>query len=92
MLPVIWHPEAELDLLEIVLYIAERSPKAAHKLGNLLRESVDYLPNHPYLYEESDRVQGCREIVVHPNYLVFYEVLDTHISIIKVAHARQEYP
>lgn len=92
MLPVIWHPEAELDLLEIVLYIAERSPKAAHKLGSSLRESTRYLPEHPYLYEESDRVPGCREIVVHPNYLVFYEVLSTHILIVKVAHARQQYP
>jgi toxin ParE1/3/4 len=92
MLPVVWHPEAELDLLEIVQYIAERSPMAAHKLGRLLQDSVAYLSEHPYLFKASDRVAGCREIVVHPNYLVFYKIESNHISVVKVAHARQEYP
>jgi toxin ParE1/3/4 len=92
MLPVIWHPEAELDLLEIVQYIAERSPIAAHKLGRLLQDSVVYLSDHPYLFKASDRVAGCREIVVHPNYLVFYKIESNHISVVKVAHARQEFP
>lgn len=92
MLPVFWHPEAELDLLEIVQYIAERSPQAAIELSVLLRDSVIHLSEHPYLFKSSNRVLGCREIVVHPNYLVFYKVLDASVLVVKVAHARQQYP
>jgi toxin ParE1/3/4 len=92
MLPIIWHPAAEKDLLVIIEYVAERNPTAAFKLNDLLRDSVTLLAEHPYLFKASDRVKGCREIVVHPNYLILYKVLASSVLVIKVAHARQMFP
>jgi plasmid stabilization system protein ParE len=34
---------------------------------------------------------GTREIVVHPNYIVFYEVTDV-IEVLAVVHARENFP
>lgn len=92
MLPVVWHPDSELDLLEIIQFIGERNPLAAVNLADLLRNSVVHLSGHPYLFKSSTRVHGCREIVVHPNYLVFYKVLVDQVLVVKVAHSRQQFP
>jgi toxin ParE1/3/4 len=92
VLPVIWHPEAEKDLLEIVAFIAEHDYAAAEKIGHLIHESAEPLSEHPFLYKTSDRKPGYREIVVHPNYLVFYRVLVDCVQVEMVAHARQQYP
>jgi toxin ParE1/3/4 len=92
VLPVVWHPDAERDLLEIVRFVAERDFKAAQRLGRVVYESAEPLGEHPYLYKVSERKPGWREIVAHPNYLVFYRVLADRVQVDKVAHARQQYP
>jgi toxin ParE1/3/4 len=30
--------------------------------------------------------------VAHPNYVVVYRVIDEHIEVMSVLHARQQYP
>lgn len=92
MLPVVWHPDAEQDLLEIVAFIAEHDFSAAERLGRLIYESAEPLAEHPFMYKVSIRKAGYREIVVHPNYLVFYRVLADCVQIEMVAHSRQQYP
>jgi len=92
MLPVVWSEEAEDDLAQIVDYIAEHSPQAARKLAGRLRESVQPLADFPYLFRESERMPGCREIVAHPNYLVFYRILPNRIRVEMVAHGHRNFP
>jgi addiction module RelE/StbE family toxin len=91
MLLVKWHDEARNDLLEIMAYIAERNEHAALDLFERIERSLEHLPEHPYLYKPSLRLSGAREIVVHPNYIVFYEVADV-IEILAVVHARENFP
>ena len=38
------------------------------------------------------RVEGTREAVVHPNYILIYRVATDAVEIVAVVHARQEYP
>ena len=45
----------------------------------------------PYLFRPG-RVSGTRERVVHPNYIVVYQVGDDAIDILRVLHSRQRYP
>ncbi|MDO8342037.1 MAG: type II toxin-antitoxin system RelE/ParE family toxin [Cellvibrio sp.] len=92
MLPVIWLASAAADLIEIVRYIAAENPVAARKLKQRIEDAVVPLSEHPYLYRSSERVPGVREMVVHPNYLVFYRVTHVNIEIVAVVHARREYP
>lgn len=45
----------------------------------------------PYLFRPG-RVPGTREYVVHPNYIVVYQVGDEMIDILRVLHSRRQYP
>jgi toxin ParE1/3/4 len=91
MLSIVWKDEARADLLGIVRYVAERNPAAAVQLGRTIEESVWPLPEHPYLFRPG-RMPGTREIVAHRNYIVVYRVELTSIEVLRVLHARQEYP
>jgi len=92
MLPLIWTPQAREDLREIVSYIARRNPSAARRMRQVLEHSVLPLREHPLMYPQSRRMPNCREIVAHPNYLVFYRVADNHIEIVNVVHGRRNFP
>jgi len=92
ILPIVWSDVAEDDLAQIVDYIAEHNPQAARQLARRIRESVQPLANFPYLFRESERMPGCREIVAHPNDLVFYRILSDRIRVEMVAHGRRNFP
>ena len=53
--------------------------------------SAQSLPLMSYLFRLG-RVPGTREHVVHPNYIVVYQVGDDVIDILRVLHSRQQYP
>lgn len=91
MLPVQWLSAARDNLAAIVSHIAEYNPDAALSLQDDIEYSVSALPDHPYLYRRG-RVPGTREMVVHPNYYVVYRVTLTEIQVLRVLHARQQYP
>ena len=91
MLPVEWSDEAQFDLADIQGYIEQVSPQAAVKLREAIESSVERLPLAPYAFRKG-RVAGTREYVIRPNYLVIYMVSHHAIEILRVLHARQEYP
>ncbi|WP_254492489.1 type II toxin-antitoxin system RelE/ParE family toxin [Bartonella sp. B1099] len=92
MLPVVWLSSARDDLRQILTYIARENPFAARRMKRLLEESVLPLAEHPYLYRQSERILGLREIIAHPNYLILYRVAANQIEIVAVVHARREFP
>ncbi|MBE7375071.1 type II toxin-antitoxin system RelE/ParE family toxin [Pseudomonas lopnurensis] len=91
MQTVRWTDEAASDLVEIIDYIEQRNPLAAQALHTSILRVVEGLPSAPFLFRPG-RVAGTRECVVHPNYLVIYEVRTDSIDVLRVLHARQEYP
>lgn len=64
---------------------------AADALLAAIGTCTERLPEHPFLYRIG-RVEGTREAVVHPNYLVIYRVGVEEVEIINIVHARQQYP
>ena len=91
MAAVEWSEEARTDLLQILDYIGDRNPWAAERLADRIEQATSQLPYHPYLYKQSERVSGARELVVHPNYIVFYRV-EIVIEILAVVHAHRNFP
>jgi len=91
MLPVVWRAQAEDDLATITAYINEDNPLAARRLANDIRASTRLLPQNPLMYRQSDRIPGCREIVVRSNYIVIYRVYPDRIRIMRVVHGRRMY-
>jgi len=86
-----WADEATTDLVEIIDYIEQRNATAAQSLFSAIVQSAENLPRIPYLFRPG-RVPGTREHVVHPNYIVVYQVGSEGIDILRILHSRQQYP
>ncbi|WP_184801209.1 type II toxin-antitoxin system RelE/ParE family toxin [Nitrospirillum iridis] len=91
MLVISWRESARNDLARIIAFIAERNPFAARGMRQVIEDSVLPAATHRYIFRPG-RVPGTRKIVAHPNYIVIYEVRDTHIEVLAVLHTRQHYP
>ncbi|WP_017738347.1 type II toxin-antitoxin system RelE/ParE family toxin [Pseudomonas sp. CBZ-4] len=90
MLLVKWRPEAIAALTDIIDYIEQYNPVAAATLHRNIVAATEGLSSMPYGFK-CGRLIGTREMVVHPNYLVVYRVLE-QIEVLAVLHTRQEYP
>jgi len=91
MLPVIWNTQAQDDVDEIFSYISIRNRTAAERLADEIEASTLILSEHPYLYRLSRRLPGCREIVVHNNYIVIYRVETDCVRVVRVVHGSRMY-
>lgn len=92
MKQIIWFSGAEDDLDHIVDYIAVDNLEAALRLARRIVGEVEQsLPHNPNMGRVG-RVNGTRELVVHKNYIVIYEVLPDVINILEVIHAARLYP
>jgi len=91
VLVVRWTQEALKELEQILDYIAFDSGSAAERLSHQLNQSIRVACEFPNGFKPG-RIQGTREIVAHPNYIIVYRVMSEQIDIISVLHARQEYP
>lgn len=91
-----WRPKAREDLRGIVRYIGKDSPTRARSFGNALRDKTQSLARHPELGRKGrpGLPEWLRELVVHPDYIVFYRVLDEArtVEILRVKHAAQQTP
>jgi toxin ParE1/3/4 len=87
---------AREDLRAIVDYIGKDSPSRAKRFGQELRDKTNPLAQHPELGRKGrpGLPDWLRELVVHPNYVVFYRVLAEArtVEILRVNHAAQQAP
>ncbi len=87
-----WRPRAYGDLASIFEYIGMGGGSApvAH-FKKTLYEKIALLKIYPEMGRQG-RTAGTRELVVHPNYIVFYEVNNSLIEIMRIKHAAQQWP
>ena len=91
VLNLVWSAEARQELRTILEYIADRNAQAAAHLMGAIEACTERLAAHPYLHRRG-RISGTREAVVHPNYILIYEVSVDAVEIRSVIHTRREYP
>lgn len=91
-LPIVWRASARSDLAQIIRYVAGVNAPAARRLRQVLMDSVLPVSEHPYLYRQSQKIPAMREIVAHPNYIVYYRVTASSIEVVNVIHTRREFP
>jgi len=86
-----WRPMAREDLRSIIQYIGKDNPTRAKNFGKELRDKTKLLTRHPELGRPG-RLPGVRELVAHPNYIVFYRVPDEGrtVQILRMKHATQQ--
>ena len=86
-----WKASAIADLLAIIDYISDDNQDAAQALKDEIEEKTSRLPDHPQMYRVG-RVDGTREMVVRPNYIVVYAEDAGAVLILRVLHAAQQWP
>jgi toxin ParE1/3/4 len=86
-----WRPMALEDRDAIMDHIAEDNVAAALKLDAEFEAHADRACKTPTLYKPG-RMKGTREIVVHPNYVMVYQVETAAVVILRVLHAAQQWP
>lgn len=74
-------------------YIALDSPQAAVLLDDEFEAKAEQARQNPEMYRVG-RVDGTREIVVRPNYIMVYRVEDEGgtLTILRVLHAARQRP
>ena len=87
---------AREDLRAIVRQIGKDNPTRAKSFAAELRDSTKPLAQHPELGRKGrpGLPDWLRELVVHPNYIVFYRVLAEArtVEILRVKHVAQQVP
>ena len=86
-----WKASAVADLMAIVDYISDDNPDAALALMEEIQGKVAQLPAHPKRCRPG-RVEGTRELVVRPNYIVVYAENTLDVTVLRVLHAAQMWP
>jgi addiction module RelE/StbE family toxin len=84
------------DLRAIVRYIGKDNPSRAKSCGAEMRDKTERLAQHPELGRTGrpGLPDWLRELVVHPNYVVFYRVLAAKriVQILRLKHTAQQMP
>lgn len=86
-----WTLEAQQDRRRIRAHIAQENPAAALTLDELFSRKARNLVDHPAMARPG-RVAGTRELVVHRNYILIYDVAGEMVRILRVLHARRQWP
>jgi toxin ParE1/3/4 len=86
-----WKQEAFDDRDRIMDFIALDNPQAALDLDEIFEKKADTLKDQPKLFK-SGRMKGTREAVVHPNYVLVYEVSADTVTVLRVLHTSQAWP
>jgi len=90
---IVWSPTAQNKIKEILEYISEDNPGAALNLINDFERKVENLKENP----ESGRIvneitnPSIRELVVHENYGIIYEIGHDVFEFLTVRHFRQYF-
>ena len=87
----LWHPLAREDIAAIVAHVAARNPDAALALTARIEAGAAALGEMPGMGRPG-RVDGTRELVLHPNYVVVYAAADGAVTVLRVLHAARQWP
>ena len=88
---LVWRAMALSDRELIMDHIAADNPEAAIALDKAFESKARKAQYSPTMYK-AGRFPGTHEIVVRPNYVMIYRVVEDCIEIIRVLHTRQQWP
>jgi plasmid stabilization system protein ParE len=71
--------------------IGQDNPDAAADLDEMFESKGEIARQRPTLYRKG-RVLGTREIVAAANYVIVYAIKKDRVEVLRVMHARQQWP
>jgi addiction module RelE/StbE family toxin len=88
---LVWTELARLDRKDIREYIAQDNLAAALAFDAMISKKVSHLIDHPGLGRPG-RVADTRELVVHQNYVLVYDVTKEQVRVLRILHAARQWP
>lgn len=88
---LVWTLEARSDRRAITNYIMEDNPSAALALNEQFVRRIAQLETHVMLGRPG-RLAGTRELVLHPNYVLIYDIADETVRLLRIIHAARQWP
>jgi toxin ParE1/3/4 len=89
---IVWSLTSKERLVEILDYIAKDKTDAALRLIDTIETKVGDLVHNPFIgrmFSEMDS-PSVRELVIHENYGVIYEIGTQTINILTIRHFRKQ--
>jgi plasmid stabilization system protein ParE len=87
---VVWSRVAREDRA-IFAYIQDYDGRAAAALDLRFARRIAQLAERPLICRPG-RVAATRELVVHPNYVVIYDIAGETVRILRILHAARQWP
>ena len=87
---ILKRPEAENDLDEIWLYIAQDNPQSADRFLDHINEKIEGLAVFPKMGVSRDDIKDGLRVFPFGNYLIFYFPLSDGVDILRVLHGSME--
>jgi toxin ParE1/3/4 len=88
MLPVVWLPEAEAELLHARAWYDNIRPELGDRFANAVEETVDTIAEHPLHFPVVHRGRRRAGVKRFP-YGIFFEIQDQRILVIACFHAKR---
>jgi toxin ParE1/3/4 len=82
---------ARTDRVDIRNFIGQANPTAAMKLDQVIGERTTRLVEQPFAGRPG-RLQGTRELVIHGNYIVVYDLVQDVVRILRILHVARRWP
>jgi toxin ParE1/3/4 len=90
MTPIVFRSTARRDLVQSLIYIGERSPKASKKLLAKINRRIGQLKRNPELGPWRPEIgETARSLVVDP-FVILYRVSSGQIEIVRILHGRRD--
>ncbi|MBU0480429.1 MAG: type II toxin-antitoxin system RelE/ParE family toxin [Proteobacteria bacterium] len=87
-----WTSPAIYDLVSAGEYIAQENPSAAKRMAERVKETVEYLGDHPNLGRPG-RLSDTKELVISGTpFIVVYWIRKGAIQILRLLHHAQRWP
>ncbi|MEI6207730.1 MAG: type II toxin-antitoxin system RelE/ParE family toxin [Desulfuromonadales bacterium] len=90
MLRILKSPEAENDLDEIWLYIAQDNPGCADKLLDEIEETSRKLAQFPNMGRNRDELHFGLQSLLVGMYLIFYMPISGGVNTVRVLHGMRD--
>lgn len=88
---IVWTRRAFQDRQSVYAFIGQDAPAAALMLHNVFEMRLKQLSTLPML-GRMGRKPGTRELVLHPHYLLVYDIRPDHIRILRLLHTARQWP
>lgn len=88
--PIIWSPEADLDLEHTVVYLESKwSVVVVQDFITNLFDTLDWISLNPHTFMQINKSDNIRKYVLSEHHTLYFEIFERHIDLLRIFDNRQ---